>query len=138
MKIKTWIERCAEHPDHQTGIVSYSMVQARMQEEIEDLRQHLDRISQDNVRLRNGHDFWRQTAHDAETRALDRLPDAERFRWLSQQTALSLWTDPSEWNRDGQPFQAWGMISVNRRGYPAAETLAQLVDMARADQEDGR
>jgi len=64
--------------------------------------------------------------------------DAERFRWLSQQTSLSLWTDPSEWSRDGQPFKAWGMISVNRRGYPAAETLAQLVDTARADQEDGR
>jgi hypothetical protein len=74
--------------------------------------------------------------HDAE---IERLrADAERFRWLSRQTALSLWTDPSEWSRDGQPFKTWGMISVNRRGYPAAETLAQLVDTARADQEDGR
>ena len=37
-KIKTWNERCEEHPDHQTGMVSNSMIQARMQEEIDELR----------------------------------------------------------------------------------------------------
>ena len=36
--IKTWEERCVEHPDHQTGMVSYAMIQARMQEEIDELR----------------------------------------------------------------------------------------------------
>jgi len=35
--IKTWYERCEEHPDH-NGIVSNRMIQARMQEEIDDLR----------------------------------------------------------------------------------------------------
>ena len=39
MKIKTWTERCDDHPDHQTGMISHSMIQARMQEEIEDLRE---------------------------------------------------------------------------------------------------
>jgi hypothetical protein len=36
--IKTWIHRCQEHPDHQTGMVSHQMIALRMQEEIDDLR----------------------------------------------------------------------------------------------------
>ena len=36
--IKTWEERCVEHPDHQTGMVTHAMIQMRMQEEIDDLR----------------------------------------------------------------------------------------------------
>jgi len=36
--IKTWNERCKTHRDHQTGMVSHSMIQARMQEEIDELR----------------------------------------------------------------------------------------------------
>ena len=39
--IKTWSERCEEHPDHQHGMISKSMIQARMQEEIDELRQAL-------------------------------------------------------------------------------------------------
>jgi len=37
MRIKTWPQRCEEHPDH-NGIVTERMIQARMQEEIDDLR----------------------------------------------------------------------------------------------------
>jgi len=37
-EIKTWHERCMEHPDHQTGMVSEAMIRARMCEEIEELR----------------------------------------------------------------------------------------------------
>ena len=40
--IKTWIERCEEHPDHQTGMISEGMIRARMQEEIDALRQALE------------------------------------------------------------------------------------------------
>ncbi len=36
--IKTWEQRCEEHPNHQSGMVSHGMIQARMQEEIDDLR----------------------------------------------------------------------------------------------------
>jgi hypothetical protein len=39
--IKTWNERCEEHPDHQERIISERMIQARMQEEIDELRQAL-------------------------------------------------------------------------------------------------
>ena len=41
-RIKTWSERCEEHPDHQTGMISERMIQARMQEEIDELRQALE------------------------------------------------------------------------------------------------
>lgn len=44
MKIKTWTERCDDHSDHQTGMISHSMIQARMQEEIEDLRAEVERL----------------------------------------------------------------------------------------------
>lgn len=44
MKIKTWTERCDDHPDHQTGMISHSMIQARMQEEIEDLRAEVEKL----------------------------------------------------------------------------------------------
>ena len=40
--IKTWNERCEEHPDHQTGMISERMIQERMQEEIDELRQALE------------------------------------------------------------------------------------------------
>lgn len=41
--IKTWVERCEEHPDH-NGIVSERMIKARMQEEIDELREENKRL----------------------------------------------------------------------------------------------
>lgn len=35
--IDTWRERCDKHPDH-NGVVTHDMIQARMQEEIDELR----------------------------------------------------------------------------------------------------
>lgn len=43
--IKTWQQRCEEHPDHD-GIVSERMIQARMQEEIDELRAALNQAQQ--------------------------------------------------------------------------------------------
>jgi len=42
-QIRTWAERCEEHPDHE-GIVTHAMIQQRMQEEIDDLRALLSRF----------------------------------------------------------------------------------------------
>jgi hypothetical protein len=39
--IKTWRERCEEHPDHE-GIVTEQMIRNRMQEEIDELRQAIE------------------------------------------------------------------------------------------------
>ena len=43
--IKTWRQRCEEHPDH-NGIVSDGMIQARMQEEIDELRAAIEQPRQ--------------------------------------------------------------------------------------------
>ena len=47
--IKTWQQRCEEHPDHQ-GIVTEGMIRARMQEEIDELRQALEQPMKVQVR----------------------------------------------------------------------------------------
>ena len=47
--IKTWQQRCEEHPDHQQGIVTQQMIQDRMQEEIDELRQALAQSKQEPV-----------------------------------------------------------------------------------------
>lgn len=41
--IKTWQQRCEEHPAH-NGIVTHSMIQERMQEEIDELRDSHDAL----------------------------------------------------------------------------------------------
>lgn len=46
MELKTWQERCEKHPDHQSGIVTNAMIQARMQEEIDELRTALREMTQ--------------------------------------------------------------------------------------------
>jgi hypothetical protein len=40
--IKDFNERCEEHPDHQTGMISYRMIEQRLEEEIEELRQYIE------------------------------------------------------------------------------------------------
>jgi hypothetical protein len=39
--IPTWQERCEIHPNHQDGMASHAMIQARMQEEIDELRNEM-------------------------------------------------------------------------------------------------
>ena len=39
--IKTYAERCEEHPDHQ-GIVTHQMVLERLLQEIEELRDYIE------------------------------------------------------------------------------------------------
>jgi hypothetical protein len=46
--IKTWQQRCEEHPDHK-GIVTEQMICDRMQEEIDELRQALAQPEQEPV-----------------------------------------------------------------------------------------
>ena len=56
--IKTWRERCEEHPDHQTGMVSEGMIRARMQEEIDELRQALEEKQKTAVSPGKGTGFF--------------------------------------------------------------------------------
>jgi hypothetical protein len=41
--IKNFNERCEEHPDHQTGMISYRMIEQRLEEEIEELREYIEK-----------------------------------------------------------------------------------------------
>ena len=40
--IKFFSERCEEHPDHQTGMISESMLKQRLHEEIDELRKYIE------------------------------------------------------------------------------------------------
>jgi hypothetical protein len=53
-EIKTWQQRCMEHPDHQTGMVSDEMIRARMCEEAGELRAELERRTRNHRKLLQG------------------------------------------------------------------------------------
>jgi len=40
--IKEFSQRCEEHPDHQSGMISNSMIQQRLHEEIDELREYIE------------------------------------------------------------------------------------------------
>ena len=40
--IMDFYERCERHPDHQNGMISYAMIERRLREEIEELRQFIE------------------------------------------------------------------------------------------------
>jgi hypothetical protein len=70
--IKTWQERCEEHPDHE-GIVTERMIRCRMQEEIDELRQAIEQAETrewvglnhfDRTLLRTTHAPLKQIYHD--------------------------------------------------------------------------
>ena len=41
----TWHDLCEKHPDHQTGMITNQMIQDRMQEEIDGLREELAQVA---------------------------------------------------------------------------------------------
>ena len=45
--IKFFSERCEEHPDHQSGKISNSMIQQRLHEEIDELREYIEKALKD-------------------------------------------------------------------------------------------
>lgn len=78
--IKTWQQRCEEHPDH-NGIVSDEMIQARMQEEIDELRAAIEQIQAQEPRQWQG--LTRQEFLAA-TQGLEDLEDC----WIAIESAL--------------------------------------------------
>ena len=40
--IKDFYQRCEEHPDHQSGMVTHNMIQQRLSDEIEELRNYIE------------------------------------------------------------------------------------------------
>jgi len=42
-EIKDFTQRCEEHPEHQSGMISYQMLLDRAHEEIEELRNYIEK-----------------------------------------------------------------------------------------------
>jgi hypothetical protein len=40
--IKDFYQRCEEHPDHQSGMVTHRMIQERLSDEIDELRNYIE------------------------------------------------------------------------------------------------
>ena len=40
--IKDFSQRCEEHPDHQSGMITNAMIQQRLHEEIDELRDYIE------------------------------------------------------------------------------------------------
>jgi hypothetical protein len=40
--IKFFLQRCEEHPDHQSGMISNQMLLDRLHEEIDELREYIE------------------------------------------------------------------------------------------------
>jgi len=48
-EIKDFVQRCETHPDHQSGMVSHQMLLDRAHEEIEELREFIEkRLGEEN------------------------------------------------------------------------------------------
>ena len=45
--IKFFSERCEEHPDHQSCMITNSMIQQRLHEEIDELREYIEKALKD-------------------------------------------------------------------------------------------
>lgn len=86
--IKTWQGRCEEHPGH-NGIVTDGMIQARMQEEIDDLRtaneafgkrqewwnNRMFEMESELQRYKKSAAMWRNKAYEASGHPLPWEPD---------------------------------------------------------------
>jgi hypothetical protein len=40
--IKNFLQRCEVHPDHQSGMITHQMLEDRLQEEIDELREYIE------------------------------------------------------------------------------------------------
>ena len=110
--IKFFSERCEEHPDHQTGMVSHQMIQDRLSEEIDELRAYIEsQLAQpeqepvayvDNVWINRpdlamdlgiGQMFSKCQLSDHQiplyTHPVKELTDEEIWDWFKENTALT-------------------------------------------------
>ncbi len=85
--IKTWNERCEEHPDHQERIISERMIQERMQEEIDELRQALE-TEQEPVAWRT---FDGEGGYDYRSYEMNETYDKE---WSERNPNHKGWVEP--------------------------------------------
>lgn len=108
--IKTWRQRCDEHPDHD-GIVSDGMIQARMQEEIDELR---DAIEQEQEPVAWMNPSW----IDPDTRGWA----SDSFESIQIEGWLPLYTAPRQWQ--GLTGEEVAELTLEHVGYPVRLTGA--------------
>jgi hypothetical protein len=107
--IKTWSERCEKHRDHQTGMVSHGMIQARMQEEIDELRAALAQPEQEPVgwlyESRAGVRIFHPASDDkrfqADWEAAQQHPEAHKMTPLYTQSPQHLQSFAQDWDAPG-------------------------------------
>ena len=83
--IKTWQQRCEEHPDHD-GIVSDGMIQARMQEEIDELRAVIEQVQEPVA--------WMYVNTDGECEQIEYI---ENDPMPDDPSVTPLYTTPRQW-----------------------------------------
>lgn len=86
-EIKTWQDRCEEHPDHQSGMVTHGMIKARMQEEIDDLRNQCEMWSDACAMVEMNRDQLRAEVERL-TEAADGAMRQDRDQLLAERDAL--------------------------------------------------
>ena len=64
--IKDFNQRCEDHPDHQSGMISYGMIEQRLQEEIDELREYIEQrtwveLTQEEIEDSYNADYKAQT-----------------------------------------------------------------------------
>jgi hypothetical protein len=121
--IKTWIERCEEHPDHQSGMISDGMIRARMCEEIADLRAEIERLRAANKQLVDGID----TITRRKQEEIERLREA---LVLGSEVLASHQGSPQrEWHSGGAWLYPGDSINVVRAPLPEISGRAMTLRM---------
>ena len=75
--IKEFSQRCEEHPDHQSGMISNSMIQQRLHEEIDELREYIEQRIWVGLTDEQIDDLWESTASYYNTHDFARAIEAK-------------------------------------------------------------
>lgn len=117
--IKDFSQRCEEHPDHQSGMITNAMIQMRLMEEIDELRNYIEQtekqepdlsIEANRVAYEVAMHYANKTKETLSRKASDiiaekqgsvmrdRYSDIDGFYTMSSPTAKQ---KPDAWRNDG-------------------------------------
>ena len=82
--IKDFSQRCEEHPDHQSGMISHGMIQQRLHEEIDELRDYIEQAEKQEPDLPPVEIGVDVTEHGTTVVAFYRRPNAVMEMFYSQ------------------------------------------------------
>lgn len=124
--IKTWQQRCDEHPDH-NGIVTERMIQARMQEEIDELRAAIEQAHGDWDEVEALRASLRE--HMAEIHRLQSALGQAPVAWVYQEGLEAL--------KSGRPWTAYGSSGEGRIPLYLNDAVARRVEPPAAESGAG-